>query len=129
MNLAYADASALTKLVLDEADSPAARRWFIEAENVMTSVIGVIETRRAVARQLRGSDHVESVLKAVDEIALDPLIARSAASLLPLGLRTLDAIHVASALWLGSGVQAFVTYDDRQAEAARAAGLPVLRPA
>jgi predicted nucleic acid-binding protein len=44
-------------------------------------------------------------------------------------LRTLDAIHVQSALVLGDELEAFVTYDARQAEAARAAGLPVQMPA
>jgi hypothetical protein len=128
VTVAYADSSALTKLVLDEVESGAARRWFVEADHVMTSVVGGLETRRAVARQILGSDHVESVLKTVDVIALDPVIARIAASLLPPGLRTLDAIHVATALQIGP-LDAFVTYDDRLADAARTVGLPVVRPA
>ena len=44
-------------------------------------------------------------------------------------LRTLDAIHLATALALVPDLDAFVTYDDRLAEAARALGLPVVRPA
>ena len=59
----------------------------------------------------------------------NPAISIVAAQLRPVGLRTLDAIHVASALALGSELEAFVTYDDRMAEAARAIGLPVVRPA
>jgi hypothetical protein len=47
----------------------------------------------------------------------------------PLSLRTLDAIHVASAVLLWPEVDSFVTYDDRLAGAARAVGLPVVRPA
>ena len=62
-------------------------------------------------------------------IELSPAISIVAASLQPVVLRTLDAIHVASALALGSELDAFVTYDDRMAEAARAIGLPVVRPA
>jgi predicted nucleic acid-binding protein len=47
----------------------------------------------------------------------------------PAALRTLDAIHLATAMALAPGLDAFVTYDDRLAEAARALGLPVIRPA
>jgi len=47
----------------------------------------------------------------------------------PAGLRSLDAIHLASALTLGDELDAFVTYDARQADAARAAGLTVESPA
>jgi predicted nucleic acid-binding protein len=52
-----------------------------------------------------------------------------AATLEPAALRTLDAIHLASAMALTDELDAFVTYDDRLADAARSAGLPVVRPA
>ena len=60
---------------------------------------------------------------------LDDAIANVAAALRPPLLRTLDAIHLATALALLPELDAFVTYDDRLAEAARAIGLPVVRPA
>ena len=61
---------------------------------------------------------------------VDRTIAALAAALEPPHkLRTLDAIHLATALALRSELDAFVTYDDRLAEAARALGLPVVRPA
>ncbi len=67
-------------------------------------------------------------MDAIAVFELDAEIDRRA-SLIGLGaLRTLDAIHIATALAL-PGVDAFVTYDDRQAEAARLVGLPVIRPA
>lgn len=56
-------------------------------------------------------------------------IARSANSIGPLLLKALDAIHLATAQALGPELDAFVTYDDRLAEAARTLGLPVVRPA
>lgn len=62
-------------------------------------------------------------------MAFDPAIARAAGDLAPFSLRTLDAIHLASALARGPELDAFLTYDDRLAEAARSLGLPVVRPA
>lgn len=52
-----------------------------------------------------------------------------AATVGPSSLRTLDAIHLATALGLGAELDAFVTYDNRLAEAARSLGLPVVSPA
>ena len=129
MSLAYIDSSALVKLVLDEADAGAMRRWYVEAERVTSSVIGLIETRRAVARKVDAPDHVNRILRTVVTLELDGVVAAAASRVTPLGLRTLDAIHLATALAIGSELGSFVTYDDRLAEAARAAGLPVLRPA
>ena len=53
----------------------------------------------------------------------------AAGRLAPPQLRTLDAIHVQCALLLGDELEGFVTYDERTAAVARAAGLPVLAPA
>lgn len=127
MNVAYVDASALTKLILDEPDSGAMRRWYLESERIVSSVIGVIETRRAVARQTDPDERVDLILRSVVTLEVDEAVARMAATLTP-SLRTLDAIHLASARGLLSQLDAFVTYDDRLAHAARAVGLPVVRP-
>ena len=129
MNLAYIDASALTKLILDEPGSAAMRRWYVEAERVACSVVGLIETRRAVARRDGDRRNLDLVLRSVVALEVDSFVIQSAAALLPTSLRTLDAIHVASAQGLASELDAFVTYDDRLADAARAVGLPVVRPA
>ena len=129
MSLAYVDASALTKLILDEPWSGAMRRWYVEAERVTSSVVGLIETRRAVSRQMNEPERVERILGSVITLEVDEVIVRVAGSLRPATLRTLDAVHLASALGLLGQLTAFVTYDDRLAEAARAAGLPVVRPA
>ena len=129
MTRSYVDASALVKVVLAEAESVAMRRWYVESDEVLTSLVGIIETRRAIRRSAFDGDHLEAILRSVGAVRLDPAIARSAAALAPSTLRTLDAIHLATALAFGSELEAFVTYDDRLAEAARAAGLPVDRPA
>jgi hypothetical protein len=129
MTAAYVDSSALTKLVLDEAESIAMRRWYVEHERVLCSRIGVVETRRAVARGMHDPEHLEVIMRSVELVEFDAAIARQAATVALPSLRTLDAIHLASGLALGAEIDAFVTYDDRLAEAARAVGLPVVRPA
>jgi uncharacterized protein len=127
--IAYADASVLVKLILIEPGSLAVHRWFTEAPRIATSRIGVVETIRATERREHDATHRGHVLDDVDVIDLSPAIASMAATLPPPVLRTLDAIHLATALALVPDLDAFVTYDDRLAEAARSLGLPVLRPA
>jgi predicted nucleic acid-binding protein len=126
---AYADASALVKLGAAEPESDAMLRWFTEAEMVVTSRVGVIETHRAVARVPHDPAHLRRALAEVDVMDVDIRLAEAAARIGPPGLRTLDAIHLASAIEMGPALDAFVTYDDRLAAAARALGLPVIRPA
>jgi predicted nucleic acid-binding protein len=129
LTVAYVDASALTKLALDEPGSDAMRRWYLEATRVICSRIGIVETRRAVTRREHDPAHLETVLGSVEVIDFDAAIAGHAGTIGPAALRTLDAIHLASAMAVMGELDAFVTYDDRQADAARAVGLPVVRPA
>jgi len=125
----YVDASALVKLVLDEPDSAAMRRWYLESETVLCSRIGIVETQRAVARFAHDAAHLEVITRSVTVLEFDAAISGQAGSIAPAALRTLDAIHLATALMLGAELDAFVTYDDRLAAAARSIGLPVVRPA
>ena len=127
--VAYVDASAIVKLVLDEQDTPSMVRWFIETERAATSVVGVIETRRAISRRPHDSAVLSSIMDMFITLELSDTITAAASRVSPAGLRTLDAIHVATALSIGPDLESFVTYDDRLAEAARAVGLPVVRPA
>ncbi|MBI2763286.1 MAG: type II toxin-antitoxin system VapC family toxin [Chloroflexi bacterium] len=127
--LAYVDASALAKLILEETGSLEMRRWYVESERVVTSRVGVVETRRAVIRQAHDPAHLEVILRSVETVEFDAAMARAASAIEPATLKTLDAIHLASAAALAPELDAFVTYDDRLADAARALGLPVVRPA
>ncbi len=129
MTTAYVDASALVKLVLDEWDTTALRSWYVETDRITTSHVGAIETRRAVARKVDALEQVDGIFRSVVIVQLDKAIGRIAATLSPASLRTLDAIHLATALALIDELDAFVTYDDRLADAARSVGLPVVRPA
>lgn len=128
-SLAYVDASALAKLVLEEPGTVEMRRWYIESERVVMSRVGIVETRRAVARQAHDPTHLEVILRSVETVEFDAVMARAASAIEPATLKTLDAIHLASAVTMMPELDAFVTYDDRLAAAARAIGLPVVRPA
>ena len=59
---------------------------------------------------------------------IDPDIIQSAAAIAPVTLRSLDAIHLASAIWLGADLGGFLTYDARLGGAAAVVGLPLLAP-
>jgi len=128
MTVAYVDASALTKLVLAEHDSAPMLRWYVESERVLCSRVGIVEMRRAARRREHDPVHLDTIAASVEVIELDTIVGRRAAMLLPTSLRSLDAIHLASALVIAAEVDAFVTYDVRLAEAAREAGLPVVVP-
>ncbi len=127
--LAYVDSSALTKLVVAEAESAGMLRWYVESERLACSRLGVIETRRASARQGSDREQLDRVLRSFTVLEIDDVVATAAATITPASLRTLDAIHLATAIGLGTEMDAFVTYDDRLAEAARSLGLPVVSPA
>lgn len=122
----YLDASAITKLVIDEADSQPLRAR-VGGKAWATSRIAVVEVRKAVSRVNPSADP-GPILRRLAFVELDPELAELAGALGGPGLRSLDAIHLASALRLGPALEAFVTYDARQAVAARSAGLPVEAP-
>jgi predicted nucleic acid-binding protein len=129
LSVAYADASALVKLVVAEPEGPVLRDRLAGHDHVVTSVVGAVEIVR-VGRRARGPDGVRDAEQLVAALAVVPVtddVRRRASVLDPPGLRALDAIHLASALVPG-GVVAFYCYDRRLCEAAAAAGLPVESP-
>ncbi|MBA3235401.1 MAG: type II toxin-antitoxin system VapC family toxin [Chloroflexi bacterium] len=128
-SVAYVDSSALVKLVVVEVESVPMLRWYVEADRVVTSRIGVIETQRAAGRYPHDPADLRRLLASLEIIELDPRIGDQAAAVEPALLRALDAIHLATAREIGGDLEAFVTYDDRLADAARTMGLPVVRPA
>ena len=125
---AYVDSSALLKLVIREAESDTLSAY-LAGRALVSSRVAVIEVRRAAGRRL-GEPWTGSadVFEQMAVIELDGRISERAAAVSPTVLRTLDAIHLATALELGSDLDSFVTYDDRLAEAARAAGMTVVAP-
>lgn len=129
--LVYLDSSAIVKLVQREEESRDLMTFLAESGERVTSVIATVEVLRATRRtasSTRALRRAGEVLDGLGLVELDLSIRARAAAIEPTGLRTLDAIHVATAIDLGDDVSAFVTYDDRQADAARRAGLNVESP-
>lgn len=128
--VAYLDASALVKLVASESESHALAAFLGEMEHRASSRVSVVELSRAAARHgRRAVVGVEAVLEALEFIELDAGLAFAAAAVGPSSLRSLDAIHLASAQAVAGSLGAFVTYDARLAQAAASLGLPVVTPA
>ncbi len=127
--MVYLDASAIVRIVADEPGRAATVAFLREHDTRVTSVLSAVEVPRAVARKRVDAALAASVfLEDLVIVALDRTIVSRAAGLAPPALRTLDAIHLATALELGRELEAFVTYDDRLGDAARTMGLPVERP-
>jgi hypothetical protein len=133
--LFYTDASALVKLVRDEPESHVLRTFLADAdlvscELVLTEIPRAI--RRAAAHDLRLDldllmDRAGEVLDALGLLPLDRVLLLAAGALSEPALRALDAIHVAAAIDIAP-VDGFITYDERQAAAARLAGLRTVSP-
>jgi uncharacterized protein len=95
----------------------------------MTSRLGVVETERAIRRTTPAPlTEMRAVLESVDVIELSPELMTRAARLTPVELRTLDAIHLATLLMLGSTEFDVVTYDDRLLSALKQHGFAVHQP-
>ena len=131
----YIDTSALVKLVVREAESDALERALPDLGELATSAITSIELAREVARaradgtaEVADDYAILALLAALAEVPLDVEVRSAAASLTPIELRTLDAIHLASALTLADDLTAVLAYDKRLQNAARSRGITVLAP-
>lgn len=122
----YFDSSALVKLTRDEPESQALIDYLDRPSlEASTSVLANVEVILALRRSEIGSDNA---LRGFYLVRVDDDILQEAARLGTRPLKALDAIHIATALAIASRNLEFVTYDDRQAEAARQAGLTVVQP-
>jgi predicted nucleic acid-binding protein len=128
--LIYLDSSALVKLVVREAESVPLKEWLAAQPTVprVSSALVRAEVPRAV---VAGGDiaavKARMVLDDVAQIPLTPgLLDEAGAFAAP--LRSLDAIHLVSALRLGAGLEWFVAYDESLLEAAEAVGLAIVAP-
>ena len=128
MSLAYVESSALVKLVLEEAESEDLRRALATYEARITSELSIVEVTRAAHRARPDAPIVpDGVLARFDMLRIDRAVINVAAHLGPAVLRSLDAIHVATALSI-PGDLTFVAYDAKASDAATAAGLAVVSP-
>lgn len=127
--IAYLDTSALVKLVVAEPESGALIAALSGVE-VVTSALARTELHRAVARSgLRdGSNRVDDVMARVAQLVVDDEVLDRAGVLVPPEMRSLDAIHVASAIGLVDRLDVLITYDARMSAAAKGHGLSVWAP-
>ena len=116
MAATYMDSSAIVKLAVREPQSDALRKYRAE---VLRALLPGGEPALASGRR---------VLDRVDLVRVNDRVLNLAGMLLPLELRSLDAIHLATATRLGADLSDIVTYDDRMAAAARAIGYRVSSP-
>ena len=126
----YFDSSAFVKLIVEEPESSALKSW-IEAEGVtaVSSDLARTETVRAVRRyQPEFAAEARALFNPVTCVRVESRILERAALLDPPELRSLDAIHLATALSLGDELDGLVSYDERLARAARENGIPTLAP-
>jgi predicted nucleic acid-binding protein len=126
----YVDTSALVKLVIEEAETSALFDWLGEQEQpVVTSDLARTELLRAVRRGAPGrAAAARVVLRALGTVAVSTDICERAGLVEPTSVRSLDAIHLATALTLGDDLETFVCYDTRLLEAAALNGLPTASP-
>ncbi len=126
----YVDTSAFLKLVVEEDHSPAFRRWAeANEEGLFSSDLMRVEALRSARRH--SSAALAATRDRLDAVALLHVTSAThelAAELDPAILRTLDALHLAVALGLGSELEGVATYDDRLASAASLYGITIATP-
>lgn len=127
----YLDSSAFVKLFLPEPDSPVLSRFLATRPHRVSGMVLRTEALRTAVRAMLSPPRmllVRALLDSVSFIPADPTLSDEAGILRPLDLRSLDAIHLATARSLGTNLAALVTYDQRLAGAAARYGMPVVSP-
>jgi len=127
----YLDTSALLKLIVKEPESSALETYLggFQSDRRFTAALARAELVRAVARResTASVEHARRVLGRLDLVPLTNRLLDAAAAMTPQALRTLDAIHLATAM-TAPDLRAVVTYDRRLADAAAAHGIPAVNP-
>src|SRR5258708_7012739 len=129
MGVTYLDSSAIVKLAVAEPESTALRRHLRRRRPLVSSALSRTEVLRALLPA--GAAAIASGRSALADIELarvNDRVLNAAAALLPSELRSLDAIHLATAIHLGGDLRQLVTYDERMADVARALGLRTASP-
>ena len=129
----YVDSSALLKRYVQEPDSAVVDALLGADNALLTARHTIVEVRRNLARLLAGRDLTTARagfaadLRSISVIELDEVTCESAAAIAEAtGVRTLDALHLAAAQRISAPGVGFLTFDLRQAQAARALGLTVV---
>jgi predicted nucleic acid-binding protein len=125
----YLDSSAIVKLVIAEAESNALRRHLRRRGPLISSALARTEVLRALLDEGdEGIARGHAVLATLDLIRISDRVLDDAARLLPPDVRSLDAIHLATAQQLSSELGQLVSYDDRMLRAADRLGMRTARP-
>ncbi|HUY43740.1 MAG TPA: type II toxin-antitoxin system VapC family toxin [Acidimicrobiales bacterium] len=124
----YLDTSAFLKLITMEDESPAMRRWFSSHESVWSSQLLHIEALRVGARLGIDVGVIEDALETISLVLPSVATFFVAGQLSPPSLRSLDALHLATAMEIGDDLEGIVAYEGRLSDAARAASLEVFTP-
>jgi predicted nucleic acid-binding protein len=127
----YLDTSAFVKLIRGERETSELLAFLRERPDapLVSSALLVIETRRAVLREDPGQlPRADLLLTRIDQVDITRAVLEAASRLPDPALRSLEAIHLATALQLHRDLEALVTYDSRLAAAARRQELPVATP-
>ena len=124
----YLDTSAFLKLLTVESESDAMRQWFLAHYAICSSQLLRTEVHRAARRLNIIDDDVETALECVSLILPSVSTFYTAGHLLPPSLRSLDALHVATALELGDDLEGMVAYDEHLISASLGAQLTVITP-
>jgi predicted nucleic acid-binding protein len=130
LSAVYLDSSAFVKLVVEETET-AAVRAFLSNNDARRVSSALLRTEALRAGRNLGPDALATVregLRRVDLIGIDDRILDAAGTLEPQVLRTLDAIHLATAMAVGDDLDVIVTYDERMIDAARLLGLSTATP-
>jgi len=130
MPATYLDSSAIVKLAIEEPQSAALRRYVRRRRPLMSSALARAEVVRALLLEGEvGVERGKAVLDRIDMVRVNDRVLNVAGSLLPAELRSLDAIHLATAQLLGRDLGQVITYDDRMVDAARQLGIKTASPA
>lgn len=126
---AYLDTSAFVKLCWPEPESEALHGYLRDWPLRVSAVLLCTEALRAAQRQPAARiDRTQRLLERIPMLEIDRALFRQAGLLGPPTMRSLDAVHIAAALSLGTDLGVVITYDERMAAAARLFGLPVVSP-
>ncbi len=129
--LLYLDSSALVKLVLPEAETGALLVALSDWPERISSALAGVEVLRAVRRAGAGErvrERAERVISGIGLVRVDGAVLSGAARLEPPELRTLAAIHLATALSAEEDLGAMICYDARLAQAATRLGVTMMAP-
>jgi uncharacterized protein len=127
----YLDTSAFVKLIRGERETSALEAFLRERPEapLVSSALLVLETRRAILRQAPDQlARADLLLTRIDQVDITRAVLEAASRLPDPALRSLDALHLATALQLDRDLEALVTYDSRLAAAAGRQRLPVVTP-